>query len=175
MQPPSVLQPCPANEVKNSATRMGYVWQSQGCDSFYWQRMGRRLIKGSSVKYAPGSGPAVPQACPETGAGFTMGGPFWAEALHSAEALAGILQVLRSDRAAFPAYAKVHSILTAASEELLDAPLYVNLHDVCKTLKCSAPRAEVLRSAIVNAGYRCAAGWKRERKKNRVVFGCAQL
>ncbi|KAL6773730.1 hypothetical protein ACKKBG_A22240 [Auxenochlorella protothecoides x Auxenochlorella symbiontica] len=155
-----------ANEVKNSATRMGYVWQSQGCDSFYWQRMGRRLIKGSSVKYAPGSGPAVPQACPETGAGFTMGGPFWAEALHSAEALAGILQVLRSDRAAFPAYAKVHSILTAASEELLDAPLYVNLHDVCKTLKCSAPRAEALRSAIVNAGYRvssthaCALGLK---------------
>lgn len=146
-----------AAEVKNSALRMGYVWQSQGCDSFYWQRMGRTIPKGAGRKYAPGAGPAVPQACPETGAGFTMGGPFWAEPLHSPEALAGVLRVLNENREAFPAYAKVHSLMTAASEELLDVPLYVNLHDVCKTLRCTPPRAEVLRSAIVNAGYRVSS------------------
>ena len=32
-----------ANEVKNAATKLGYVWQSQGCDSFYWQRLGRKV------------------------------------------------------------------------------------------------------------------------------------
>ena len=53
-----------------------------------------------------------------------------------------------------PAYSKLHSILTAVSEELPDAPLYFNLHDMCKTLRSAAPKADVFKSALVNAGYR---------------------
>lgn len=34
-------------------------------------------------------------------------------------------------------------------------PLYVNLHDLCKTLRCGVPRSEAVRSALTNAGYRC--------------------
>lgn len=43
--------------MKNAGTRLGYVWQSTGCDSYYWQRVGRRLLKGggNSVKYTPGA------------------------------------------------------------------------------------------------------------------------
>lgn len=74
------------------------MWQSTGCDSFYWQRVGRRLIKGASTKYAPGAGPAVPQACPETGSSFTMGGPFWAERLHDPEWVAGLLAQVQADK-----------------------------------------------------------------------------
>ncbi len=53
-----------------------------------------------------------------------------------------------------PAYNKLHSILTAVSEELPDSPLYFNLHDMCKTLRSASPKAEVFKSALVNAGYR---------------------
>ena len=53
-----------------------------------------------------------------------------------------------------PAFAKVHSILTNVSEELPDAPLYLSLHDVCKTLRCSVPRTDTFKSALANAGYR---------------------
>lgn len=43
--------------MKNCATRLGYLWQSTGCDSFYWQRVGRRVLKGGgSTKYMPGTG-----------------------------------------------------------------------------------------------------------------------
>ena len=31
-------------------------------------------------------------------------------------------------------------------------PLYFSLHDVCKTVKCTPPKADVLRSALINAG-----------------------
>jgi tRNA (guanine26-N2/guanine27-N2)-dimethyltransferase len=48
----------------------------------------------------------------------------------------------------------LHSLLTAVSEELEDVPLYFSLHDVCKTIKTMPPRANVFRSALVNAGYR---------------------
>ncbi|KAL4430759.1 hypothetical protein ABPG75_006015 [Micractinium tetrahymenae] len=146
-----------AQEVKNSATRLGYVWQSTGCDSFYWQRVGRRVLKGGgSIKYMPGAGPAVPEKCPETGSGFQMGGPFWAEPIHDPEWVAGLLQQIRRDKDSLPAYNKLHSILTAVSEELPDCPLYFNLHDMCKTLRSSAPKADVFKSALVNAGYRAS-------------------
>ncbi|KDD75194.1 N2,N2-dimethylguanosine tRNA methyltransferase [Helicosporidium sp. ATCC 50920] len=152
--------------VKYVGTRTGYVWQSLGCDSFFWQRAGRVIERGPSVKYSPGGGPPVPQACPETGAGFSMGGPFWADPIHDPAALAGVLEVLRENKDAFPAGARVQALLTAASEELMDVPLYINMHDVCKTLSCTPPRAQDLRSALLNAGYRvsgthaCALGIK---------------
>lgn len=39
LPPPRPVPPAAAAEVKNCATRLGYVWQSTGCDSFYWQRV----------------------------------------------------------------------------------------------------------------------------------------
>lgn len=48
-------------------------------------------MKGNSVKFMPGSGPAVPQECSHCGSGFTMGGPFWAEPLHDRAAIAAVL------------------------------------------------------------------------------------
>lgn len=39
-----------------------------------------------------------------------------------------------------------------AAEELPDAPLYYNLHDVAKTIRTTAPSADTFRSALVNAG-----------------------
>ena len=52
----------------------------------------------------------------------------------------------------YPAQAKLASILNAVKEELIDVPLYYNLHDLCKTVHCSPPPADLFRSAIVNAG-----------------------
>ena len=46
----------------------------------------------------------------------------------------------------------MRGLLTAVSEELPDVPLYYNLHDVCKTVRVTPPPADVLRSALVNAG-----------------------
>ncbi len=43
-------------------------------------------------------------------------------------------------------------MLAMALEELPDAPLYYNLHDVAKSVKLSAPPADTFRSALVNAG-----------------------
>ena len=59
---------------------------------------------------------------------------------------------LQDNRHLYPACNKVISHLTAVSEELVDVPLYFSLHDVCKTVKCTPPKADVLRSALINAG-----------------------
>ena len=143
-----------AAEVKNAGTKMGYVYQSQGCDSFYWQRIGRKVVKGTSTKFQPGHGPPVPQTCPETGAVFSMGGPFWAESLHDVSWAQGILSLVRSRRERFAAFDKIQGLLTSCAEELPDVPLYLNLHDMCKTLRATPMRGEIFRSALINAGYR---------------------
>ena len=44
-----------------------------------------------STKYSPGTGPAVPQSCPETGSGFQMGGPMWAGPIHDPAWIQGLL------------------------------------------------------------------------------------
>lgn len=39
-------------------------------------------------------------------------------------------------------------------QELHDVPLFVSLHNLCGTLKCTSPSAVMFRSAVINAGYR---------------------
>lgn len=49
-----------AAEVKCSASKLAYVWQSQGCDSWWLQPVGQVVTKGKSTKHLPGPGPAPP-------------------------------------------------------------------------------------------------------------------
>jgi tRNA (guanine26-N2/guanine27-N2)-dimethyltransferase len=85
-----------------------------------------------------------------------MGGPFWAEPLHDPAFVRGVLAELRARRPAYAAFDRVQGLLASVLDELPDAPLYFDLHAVAKTLRCSAPRAETIRSALVNAGFRAS-------------------
>ncbi len=55
--------------MKDSASKLAYVYQSQGCDAWALQRVGDRVQRGNSIKYTPGHGPPVDKRCTETGAG----------------------------------------------------------------------------------------------------------
>ncbi len=59
-------------------------------------RLHSQVVKGNSIKYMPGAGPAVPQQCPETGSGFLMGGPYWAEPIHDHAWLQGVLKAVQA-------------------------------------------------------------------------------
>ena len=48
----------------------------------------------------------------------------------------------------------MHALLTTVSEELPDVPLYYSMHEICSVLRCTPPRGELMRSALINAGYR---------------------
>lgn len=51
-------------------------------------------MKQNTMKYVPGQGPPMPERCAETGAGYLMGGPFWAEPLHDPAWLAGLIEMV---------------------------------------------------------------------------------
>eukprot|EP00262_Sarcandra_glabra_P005380 TRINITY_DN1689_c0_g1_i1.p1 TRINITY_DN1689_c0_g1~~TRINITY_DN1689_c0_g1_i1.p1 ORF type:complete len:595 (-),score=118.04 TRINITY_DN1689_c0_g1_i1:82-1866(-) len=143
-----------AGVMKNTPLKLSYVYQCVGCDSFHLQCVGRTVIKNHSVRYAPGFGPVVPQECSDCGKKFNMGGPIWSAPIHDQDWVASILANVKSMRNRYPAYDRISAVLTTVSEELIDIPLFVSLHNLCATLKCTSPSAVMFRSAVLNAGYR---------------------
>lgn len=55
-------------------------------------------------------------------------------------------------KAGLGAFERVRGVLAAAGEELHDCPLYLDLHAVCASLKCTPMKHDVFRSALLNAG-----------------------
>lgn len=139
--------------VKASASKLSYLYQCVGCDAFHLQPVGRIVYKNENARYLPGTGPAILPECKHCGKRFNMGGPIWSEPIHDSDWIALILKETNASRKSYPAFDKVHGVVTAISEELLDVPLYLSLHSLCSTLKCTSPSASLFRYAVVNAGY----------------------
>ncbi|CAN1124937.1 Probable tRNA (guanine(26)-N(2))-dimethyltransferase 1 [Linum perenne] len=143
-----------ASAMKNTPLKLSYVYQCTGCDSFHLQPIGRTIAKNNSVRYLPGFGPAVPQDCSDCGKKFNMGGPIWSAPIHDTEWVTSILEDVKSIKDRYPAFDRISAVLTTISEELPDVPLFLSLHNLCGTLKCTSPSAVIFRSAVINAGYR---------------------
>ncbi|KAL3702102.1 hypothetical protein R1sor_020124 [Riccia sorocarpa] len=143
-----------ANIIKSTPSKLTHIYQCVGCDSYHFQPVGRIAYKNNSPRYMPANGPSILPECKQCKKHFNMGGPMWAAPIHDAEWISTTLNLATSMKARYPAFDKLHSILTAVSEELLDIPLYVNLHNMSATLKCTPPAAAMFRSAVANAGYR---------------------
>ncbi|EFJ10436.1 hypothetical protein SELMODRAFT_153186 [Selaginella moellendorffii] len=143
-----------ANAMKQTPSKLAYVYQCVGCDNFCLQPLGRIVQKNNSTRYLPGLGPTVQQQCEHCGKNFNMGGPMWAAPIHDTEWVSAILSQVCEAKKRYPAFDKIHSILTSVSEELIDVPLYLSIHELSATLKCTPPSAIVFRSAVLNAGYR---------------------
>eukprot|EP00897_Mesotaenium_endlicherianum_P008110 jgi/Mesen1/7327/ME000376S06488 len=143
-----------ANAVKETPSKLAYVFQCASCDSFHLQPVGRIAQKNNHTRYMPATGPTVKQACDDCGKHYNLGGPIWAAPIHDPAWVHDMLARVRAASKTYPAYDKIHSILTGVSEELVDVPLYLSLHSLSATLKCTPPSAMLFRSAVVNAGYR---------------------
>lgn len=143
-----------AAAAKESASKHSYLFQCVGCESRTLQPLGRIVEKGASKRFIPGGGPAVADKCSHCGGRHVMGGPIWSAPLHDPSAVRELRALLEADRASFPGYDKVHALLAAVDEELVDVPLYDSLHHASSVLKCTPPPAVLVRSALINAGYR---------------------
>lgn len=62
----------------------------------------------------------------------------------------------QGNKAQYPSHAKLLGLLRAAREELQDVPLFYTISGLCRTVKCTSPKMDVLHGAIVAAGYRAS-------------------
>jgi tRNA (guanine26-N2/guanine27-N2)-dimethyltransferase len=171
-----------AQMVKRSAAKQATVYQCTGCDHYALSPVGKVVERGNSVKFTPGTGPPVDKDCEFCQRTFKIGGPIWAAPIHDASFVASMLAdahlalkaPVRGVAAAAAAvgspvpvsphtlvvpYAtaeRMVGMLTAVVAELPDVPLFYNLASLCSTLHAQMPKAALLRSAVLNAGYRCS-------------------
>eukprot|EP00210_Caulerpa_lentillifera_P003270 g3121.t1 len=142
-----------AEQARYSPSKLAWIHQSTACDSFYFQPVCSVKSSGRNPKFHPAI-TQIPQCCPETGSKIIIGGPIWINPMHDASWVRSILTSIKAHQSEYSMQSKLIGVLTTISEELLDAPLYVNLHLMCQTVNAVVPKMDYFTSAIVEAGFK---------------------
>ncbi|XP_066259855.1 tRNA (guanine(26)-N(2))-dimethyltransferase [Euwallacea similis] len=143
-----------AHKCKYTTSKLSHVYHCTGCDSFVLHPLG--IIKQNEkneklVKFSVPTGPPVSNRCDHCGSSYHIGGPIWSAPLHSMEF---VKEVLNSADPRLNTYKRIQGVLSVILEELVDVPLYYILDRLSGTIRVETPSMLVLRSAILNAGYK---------------------
>ena len=144
-------------EVQKSSTKVGHVFHSRGCDSFYTCPLMVDHGKGNNVKVRNSNMPLPHALCPETDQPYAMGGPIWLKPIHNFEFVSALekrLTTANKSKMQLAYGPRLGSILSVVQEELPNQPLYYNLPSMAKTLHTSAPKMDEFRSALIHLGYK---------------------
>lgn len=143
-------------KVKRSLSKLSTVYHCVGCGSHHLQRMGFMVpTKGEgNYKYTPGTGPVVKETCDDCSFRYNVGGPVWAESMHSPEFVQTVIDSVEKERRRFNTAKRIVGMLSVVKEELHDIPFYYTTEGLCTVLHCEMMSFPVLRSAFLNAGYR---------------------
>lgn len=133
--------------------------------------------------YMPATGPPTDAQCAVCGSeksGMLLGGPMYVGRLHAPEACSWLLRAVAADtseredaaleepawrlspslaelRPHLAARDRLRALLTVASEEVPDAPLFMHLPTMCKVLRCPSPPAGAVRELLAaRLGYACS-------------------
>ncbi|KAG7491441.1 hypothetical protein MATL_G00003760 [Megalops atlanticus] len=140
--------------VKNSASKQALVYNCVGCGSFHLQRMGKRISQGKHMKYSAATGPPTGPNCERCGHRHQLGGPIWAEPLHSTQFVQKVLSAVSGNPSRFGTSRRIEGMLSMVTEELEDVPLYYTLDSLSSTVHCNTPPLLQFRSALLHAGFR---------------------
>ena len=140
--------------VKDSASKMGVVYQCTGCEAMYPQRLGRLALArdGVSTKHQTASGPPIPTHCPDCASTFRIGGPLYLDALHDPAFITSALEYAEQHKGDFSTYPRISAMLNVARKEL-PVPFYVCLSHLCHVVHAPQPKIWLLRAALMHAGY----------------------
>lgn len=141
-------------KVKSSASKQALVYNCAGCGTFHLQRMGKMTSHGSNFKYSAGSGPPVGMSCEHCQQKHQLGGPIWAESIHSPDFVEKVLTNIGRNPKRFKTAGRMQGMLSMVMEELYDVPLYYTLDNLSSTIHCNTPPMLQFTSAILHAGFR---------------------
>ena len=78
----------------------------------------------------------------------------WIAELHDMDFVKKLKECLKTRTNKMGTHKRMEGMLQVVSEELPDVPLYYSVDTLARTVKCSTPPTVLLRSALLNAGYR---------------------
>lgn len=147
-----------------SATNQMYLWRCGSCSSFFPQPLANAITKGKSESLTQPFAPLLNRKCPDCDNNIKIGGPFWAGPLHDMDFVKRVLDsVKNSSEDRYGSSERIIGILTMIEEELNDVPFYYVSDELSSVLRCSAPPNVLIRSALMNGGYRVSAFHGKER------------
>lgn len=138
-------------KVKETFTKVSWVYQCVGCETVTLQPLGRIIVNKKSVKHQVSQGPPVAQSCTHCGHRHIVGGPIWSAPIHDREFLANLKESLVEED--FTTYRRMLGILTMMEEELPNVPLYYVLDRLARVAGTNLCKMVHFRSALLNAGY----------------------
>ncbi|XP_018095129.1 tRNA (guanine(26)-N(2))-dimethyltransferase isoform X2 [Xenopus laevis] len=141
-------------KVKMCASKQALVYNCVGCGTYHLQRMGKATSHGNNMKYSPATGPPVTSNCEFCHQRHQLGGPIWAESLHDKDFVKCILSALELNPKRFNTSERIQGVLSMATEELSDVPLYYTLDNLSSIIRCNTPSLLQFRSALLHAGHR---------------------
>lgn len=151
-----------AQVAKDSITKVSHVLACTGCHSLQLQPIAKKVVAGASVKYTASTlNPGLADndgKCIYCAKSIHFAGPIYSARIHNISFVNSLINRLRSggteERPA--TYDRLLGVLTVIAEELLDVPLYYENDQMWHIIKSPVPKSLVVRSAILNAGYRCS-------------------
>ncbi|VDP16387.1 unnamed protein product [Soboliphyme baturini] len=144
--------------AKESCRKSGMVYQCTGCESLVIQPMARRVkTKKGGMKYVPAMSFSGSHECEICGFKNHVGGPIWTDPIHDLTFVKKMVSTLEEfEQAGYNLGTKkrIVGLLNVIMEELHDVPLYYSLSRMASIIHCKTPPQLVLRSAILNSGFR---------------------
>ncbi|CEF61029.1 tRNA (guanine(26)-N(2))-dimethyltransferase [Strongyloides ratti] len=147
-------------EAKTSVRKLGNVLTCSGCHSFHFQQIIKHTKTEKGERYQ------APQMntlyindngkCINCDSTFHLGGPIYLDPIHDMDFVRRLLKQLKElpNEQQLGTHRRLEGFLSLISEELIDVPLYYDHDQLMNILKCAAPKHTVIKSAILNAGYR---------------------
>uniref|UniRef100_H2ZLY1 tRNA (guanine(26)-N(2))-dimethyltransferase n=1 Tax=Ciona savignyi TaxID=51511 RepID=H2ZLY1_CIOSA len=143
---PSIAQQTSSKQIK--------LYRCVGCSSFHSQHLVDRKGTDKNPTYFASVGPPVGERCLECNHRHKIGGPYWGSAIHDLDFVNKVLTSVKSFPTRFGTAERIIGMLSMVVEELPDIPFYYVTDELSMTLRCGSPPSKLIRSAILNAGYR---------------------
>uniref|UniRef100_A0A915DCW1 tRNA (guanine(26)-N(2))-dimethyltransferase n=1 Tax=Ditylenchus dipsaci TaxID=166011 RepID=A0A915DCW1_9BILA len=166
-----------ARLAKDCASKLSHVFACSSCHSLELQPLIKKTINGPSTRFTNssfhssmiisshqeakqnGDASVSGSQCVHCGAKtIHMAGPIYTAPMHDTEfvkrLLQGIKETPQDDR--LGTHERMLGVLTVVSEEIHDVPLYYEHDQLMAVVKCTVPKHLLVRSAIINAGFKCS-------------------
>uniref|UniRef100_A0A915BNS8 tRNA (guanine(26)-N(2))-dimethyltransferase n=2 Tax=Parascaris univalens TaxID=6257 RepID=A0A915BNS8_PARUN len=151
-----------AKQAKDCVTKVSYVLACTGCQSLQLQPLARKTTAAASVKFTPsvlnanilGEG----GKCIYCNQSIHIAGPIYSDPIHDLAFVTKLIERLKAcpENKRLRTHDRLIGVLSVVSEELPDVPLYYEHDQLMHIVKSPVPRVLNIRSAILNAGFRCS-------------------
>jgi len=122
--------------------KLSQLYRCNGCKTFHLQPLMHESTgaDGRQTRRSPSTGPIVPQLCPFCKCTYSIGGPLWSDPIHDPAFVSNLLaRINAAPQGTFATKQRMQAMVTLASEELANSPLYYTIPDLCHTVRATAP------------------------------------